>query len=82
MKMLGPYHLPAEIPEHGPPVEAMREVGQMYVLPSKEVLELLQKREAAREARNWAKADEIRKEVAYMGFGINDTREGPQITEV
>jgi len=82
MKMLGPYHLPTEIPEYGPPVGGMGEPEQMYVLPSKEVLELLQIREAAREARNWAKADEIRNEVAYMGFEIHDTREGPQITEV
>lgn len=40
--------------------------------------QLLADREAARQARNFAKSDDIRDELAAQGIGIDDTPEGPR----
>jgi cysteinyl-tRNA synthetase len=40
----------------------------------------LQKREEAREKRNWALADEIRDRLKYAGIEVTDTADGPQWT--
>ena len=44
-----------------------------------EVLALVDARETARKARDFAEADRLRDEVAALGFVIEDTREGPKI---
>ncbi len=45
--------------------------------PPAEVLALLEKRQTARENKDWAEADELRKQVASLGWSIKDTPEGP-----
>ncbi|MCL2379188.1 MAG: cysteine--tRNA ligase [Coriobacteriia bacterium] len=40
---------------------------------------LLQERTAAREAKDWARADEIRDELDQLGYAIKDTPQGPQL---
>jgi len=45
----------------------------------KEVLELAQKREKARKAKNFALADEIRGKLKKMGWQVNDTGQGSQL---
>ncbi|MFZ2095203.1 MAG: hypothetical protein WAV05_01070 [Anaerolineales bacterium] len=45
--------------------------------PSAMVLELIRAREAARHAKNWEIADEIRQQVEMMGWEILDTKKGP-----
>jgi cyanophycinase-like exopeptidase len=45
--------------------------------PSAMVLELIRAREAARDAKNWEIADEIRQQVEMMGWEILDTKNGP-----
>lgn len=42
------------------------------------LLELIQEREAARQAHDWPVADALRQRVAEMGFEIQDTGEGPR----
>lgn len=42
------------------------------------VQELIEKRDAARAAKEWGKADEIRKAIAAAGFVVEDTSEGPK----
>jgi len=78
IQRLGPYRLPPEGPEYGPPVGERGEEDKMVIEPPQEVLRLIQKREEARQARDWAEADAIRRRVAEMGFEIQDTREGPR----
>ena len=46
-----------------------------------EIQELIDKREAARIARNWAEADFLRDAVARKGFILEDTPQGPKITK-
>lgn len=46
-----------------------------------EIQELIDKREAARIARNWAEADFLRDAVARKGFALEDTPQGPKITK-
>jgi hypothetical protein len=46
-------------------------------LPS-QVVELIAKRERARQARDWAVADALRRQIAELGFKVQDTPHGPQ----
>jgi cysteinyl-tRNA synthetase len=46
-----------------------------------EIQELIDKREAARIARNWAEADFLREAVARKGYLLEDTPQGPKITK-
>lgn len=41
--------------------------------------ELLEEREAAREAKDWAKADELRSAIEAKGYKVADTDNGPEI---
>ena len=41
------------------------------------VAEMVEKREVARKAKNWEKADQIRKELVDMGIGLEDRPDGP-----
>ena len=55
-----------------PPPEAIDPVVQ----------ELVDRRQAARTARNWAESDRIRDELARLGWAVKDTPEGPRIRRV
>jgi cysteinyl-tRNA synthetase len=44
--------------------------------PPEQALELLEKRNAARAARDWAAADALRDELAALGFTVEDRAEG------
>jgi cysteinyl-tRNA synthetase len=54
-------------------------VGQQEL--SHEVQELIEKREVARIARNWAEADFLREAIARKGYTIEDTPQGPKLTK-
>jgi len=43
------------------------------------IRELINQREEARNAQNWSKSDEIRKEINNLGFEIKDTEKGTEI---
>ena len=45
------------------------------------VAQLLEERKLAREAKNWAKSDEIRDKLREMGIIVKDTPQGQQITK-
>lgn len=51
------------------------EVRRQQALP-KEAMELINKREEARKAKNWKEADRIREELKSIGILIEDTTEG------
>ena len=48
------------------------------VIPQ-EVLELVTRRQAARQEKRWADADAMRDQVRDLGYEIEDTAEGPQV---
>ncbi len=48
-----------------------------YATPPDEVARLVQARQAARQARNWALADALREQVSQLGWEILDTQAGP-----
>ena len=39
----------------------------------------IEKRTEVRKAKNWARADQIRDELAELGYVVKDTPQGPQI---
>ena len=46
-----------------------------------EVQELINKREAARIARNWLEADTLREAISLKGYVVEDTAYGPRVTK-
>jgi cysteinyl-tRNA synthetase len=46
-----------------------------------EVLDLVEKRAAARAEKNWAEADALRDQIAAMGYVLEETRQGTKITK-
>jgi len=46
-----------------------------------DVRALMNEREAARVAQNWAEADRLRDKAELMGYIIEDSSEGPKLTK-
>ncbi|MBI5466253.1 MAG: cysteine--tRNA ligase, partial [Candidatus Kerfeldbacteria bacterium] len=58
----------------------IREVKPLNIPPA--VTELITKREEARQAKEWAKADEFRGLIKSHGFTVDDTDLGPVVKPV
>jgi hypothetical protein len=89
LKELGSYHRPG--PPEGIPqkVWAQLEIAQRKLqqaaigaAPPKRVWTLVEKRHAARKGRDWSTADDLRDEIAALGWQVLDTPEGPKLEPV
>lgn len=47
-----------------------------------EVMALVEERQVARKAKDFAKADEIRDEITALGYAVKETRQGTEITKI
>ena len=47
-----------------------------------EVMALVEESAAARKAKDFAKADELRDKISQMGYAIKETRQGTEITKI
>jgi cysteinyl-tRNA synthetase len=47
-----------------------------------EVMALVEERTAARKAKDFAKADELRDKIAALGYAVKETRQGTEITKI
>ena len=47
-----------------------------------EVMALVEEKAAARKAKDFAKADELRDKISQMGYAIKETRQGTEITKI
>jgi len=83
LKELGDYHLPDPIEKNissqawemvcnGPPLEAA---------PSDEVVALAEKRLEARAEKRWVESDQLRDEIASLGWKIQDSKEGYELVK-
>ncbi len=59
----------------------LNEKAQAVEVPA-EVQTLLDRRQAARDAKDFAKSDELRDEIGKLGFEVKDTNEGQQVKKV
>lgn len=50
--------------------------------PPPEVQALVSQRQAAREAKNWAESDALREQIASLGWGVKDTKDGMVIEKL
>jgi hypothetical protein len=75
LEVLGPVRMPA--PDEGLPREVVEAVLGAEALPP-EVAALIEEREAARRAQDWARADALRERLAGLGYVAEDTAEGPR----
>jgi len=78
LEVLGPVRMPA-LDEGVPPevVTAVMAAEKAAQTLPPEVAALIEEREAARGARDWARADGLREQVARLGYVIEDTPQGP-----
>ncbi len=58
-----------------------RPQGQTLEKIPSEVERLVAERETARSAKDWRRADELRKQIEAAGFAIKDTPEGPKVSK-
>jgi cysteinyl-tRNA synthetase len=58
-------------------LRAVRRLSQGGITP--EVKALVQKRDQARQAKDWALADELREKIQDLGFAVEDGPEGTQV---
>jgi cyanophycinase-like exopeptidase len=71
--------LPPALVARARELDQPRDEGQVpEVIPS-EVLDLVDRREAARRRRDWETADALRREVEQFGYRIEDTPVGPRL---
>jgi cysteinyl-tRNA synthetase len=59
-------------------VEGQRPGAEQLLEVRRELVELLEQREEARRARDFARADALRDRIRALGFELRDTPEGPQ----
>ena len=81
---LGPFKAPERVPEaiQGIWSEADKASRDKEAPPPKTVLELSKQRETARREENWAVSDHLRKQIEVLGWSVNDTPNGPQLTRL
>jgi hypothetical protein len=83
---LGPFEPPdsrIDIPEQVWDMVAQAEQAQAAALtPSTEVLSLVEQRNAARMAKDWATSDRLRDQIAELGWQVKDTPAGAELTPV
>jgi hypothetical protein len=82
--LLGPFQPPD--PQTGLPavvwaraqtaVAAMEAAKEQESTPPPEVMALVERREAARQAKDWTLADELRGQIEALGWQVQDTQEG------
>jgi hypothetical protein len=70
--------LPADVVEAVLAAERVEEVLPSAETLPPEVAIIIKKREAARQAEDWAQADALREELADIGYLIEDTPQGPR----
>jgi len=67
--------------------QTIRKLGEFFqIIPElkkeevpAEVLNLIEKREQARKKKDWAQADEIRKQIRKLGYIVEDTAQEPRV---
>jgi len=57
-------------------------IGVDFEAPDKELSELLNRRQRAREARDWSTADQIRDTLLELGWKVSDHPNGPKLEKV
>jgi cysteinyl-tRNA synthetase len=55
------------------------EMEAEIVIPT-QVVQLANEREGARREKNWKRSDELRDEIAALGWEVRDTKDGPKLT--
>ena len=75
---LGPYHLPPLTPHRLPARTRVPKPPPVPTTLPPEVARLVDLREDARRAQEWAEADALRQQIADLGFEIEDTPDGPR----
>jgi hypothetical protein len=84
---IGPLSLP-DGPDSGIPAPVWELVNSVQQLdpavedvPPPDALRLANERQAARERKDWAAADEYRRQITALGWNVQDTPDGPRLVK-
>ena len=61
-------------------VNAVLDLKKFRPLEPPEVLALVEQRQQARAAKDWAESDRLRGEIAALGWIVKDTKDGPKLS--
>ena len=77
--------LPEEVWAQALEAQARLEAGEQaepeLPSPPQEVLDLVERRQAARQRKDWAASDALREQIAVLGWQVLDTPQGPQLIQ-
>jgi hypothetical protein len=90
IKQLGPFELPdpqtglpAAVWAHAQAVQADQQAARaLPIAPPAEVLALVERRQAARQAQDWASSDALREQIEALGWSVQDTPSGPVVQPI
>ena len=57
-------------------------IGKERPVSEAQVTALVEKRAAAKKAKDWATADAIRAQLTELGWAVKDTAQGPQLSKL
>ena len=80
----GKIHFPPQynIVLHSPLILRFRLYNRKKDEVPAEVTALVEKRAAAKKAKDWATADAIRAQLTELGWAVKDTAQGPQLSKL
>ena len=83
LKELGDYHLPDPIEKNisSQAWEMVCNTPPLEAAPSDEVVALAEKRLEARAEKRWVESDQLRDEIASLGWKIQDSKEGYELVK-
>ena len=63
-------------------LDLLNAINEANIEIPKEVVDLANLREQARQDKNYSRSDDLRQEITQLGYGVDDTDEGPKIRKI
>ena len=63
-----------------PEIETIFGIARQDIKIPEKIKKLVQKREQVRKQKNWKQSDALRKQIATLGWQVEDTKQGPKVT--
>jgi len=57
----------------------MPKIKKVKLVIPKNVQKLVRRRDLARQQKNWAESDRLRKEIENLGFSVEDAKDGTKV---
>ena len=84
LKKLGDIQIPDPVEKNIPPPvwEMVRNAPPLEDMPSDEIIALAEKRQQARVNKHWDESDQLRTEIASLGWMVQDSKDGYKLLKI